>query len=294
MATTSSFLDSLPEFSSSVEVDVLEESEISVRVGASQLDVPSGALRAFARERNVLVGEYLPLEAYQRFTAAISLYRRNYYDEKTAIAKIGSKKKLGDLVKHGKIRAKFYHGIPFYHRGDVDAACKPKILVKKMISLAQKTKSLFRFEFIPNPLTMRPVTTEKGAITTGARVFINGEECVSIAQTARLLGEKIATVWQWIHKNHFLPFVESEEDWVKLADVEVAKLTPFFTQSRYTFTQIGQKYGITRFTVGAWTRRENGVVATPCPGGQKYILADQLEKCAELAERAHKFNPYKK
>ena len=291
MVMIPSLQDSLTELTIFVEVDTLKESEISVQDGADQLDVSPEALRAFALEKNVLQEDYLPIAAFQRFSAAMFMWRKNYYDEKTAIAKIGNREELNRLVNTGKIRVKFYHTLLFYHREDVDAACKPAIVVD-----AQQEKPAIvpprAVTFVPVKETRNPVATDKGAKVTGTKFFIDGEEYVSISEAARILKEKMGTVWQWIYTYNFLPFITVEEDWVKRADVQAKLETPFFQQERYSYTAVGNIYEVTRFTVAKWVR-DDGVAYTTGPGGQRYILADQLPRCVELAERAHKFSHHK-
>lgn len=141
-------------------------------------------------------------------------------------------------------------------------------------------------------LTARCAKKERPKKNPSAKLFIIEDEIyVTIATAAIILNEKFATLWKWIVYDHLMELKPLYRGGlVKLADVNTVKQTPFFSQKRYTYAQIGKIYKVSRQTIHHWDKVKL-VETTVGPGGQKYILESECPVCVVLSGIAHLFTP---
>ncbi len=121
-------------------------------------------------------------------------------------------------------------------------------------------------------------------------MIVNGEIYISITTAALLLDVKFATFWKWVVYDHLLKHIPHHHGvQVKVAEVIELKTTDLFAQKRYSYTEIGRRYNVSRQSVASW--KTQGQIETVLgPGGQSYVLESELPKCEALAKIAQQFN----
>lgn len=121
------------------------------------------------------------------------------------------------------------------------------------------------------------------------------ESLITIAEAAEIFGENAVTVRKWILRFNLVPSQKVEEGkvrWrVKKQDIEREKQeNPFFQQARYSLTEVSEMLKregviVCTTTLSRWGSQGLAII-TYSPGGEPYLLEDQISRCRELAIEA--------
>lgn len=141
-------------------------------------------------------------------------------------------------------------------------------------------------------LTRRPIVLNQDVADALRRRGL----LLTVKEAAELLGVTVSTFWSWGVEDGAFDVVQVNN--CKIRSYLVTRVSvegwvgkPFFQQKRYGHSEFGHLVGpVSRQTVRNWVA-QGKIREVRGPGGQPYILEDQIEEGRRLAVAAKKFNP---
>lgn len=280
-----------------------DEQYMDVERADSELNIDADALMEMG-SRNLLIirdGCEISRSSFLVLKALLFSIRRRWVDQEIAVDFIGSSRKLQELVRSGKVKMRLYMGIAFYREADLarytvllpePSEQKEPVKQRQSTALGLAASSCERERHAkPSPI---PTATSDQLYGLERQ----DEELVTVKEAADLLKVNIGTMWDWVDQGKIesvtIAEKKSRSHLVKMSSLRQWISSPFATQRHYSFTELGEMpdISVSRQTIRSWQRK--GLIEICLgPGGQPYVLKDQLPKCRELAQKAliHKTSP---
>jgi hypothetical protein len=273
-------------FSDVIDGRVEKVPDISVTKMSNRFLVPRESIYSWISRRRIFVFDNMvELEKANLFGAALAYFRRNYYSKDEAKRKLGTH--LDQLVAEEKIRCKFYSGLIFFYKEDVDCAQNAGVIQIEKIPVKRRARNSVR-NSAKNIVKAQPTS--------------DGEVLITLIEASKILRVTVGALYYWLRDSD-LVLADGRpvqmvgvkpgrrKFWMlKKSEIEEVAGQDYFAIGYLTYAEFAKQISdrpIGRDTITGWIAKGK-LITIRAPGGLRHVRADQVEVGRHLAKTIRK------